>query len=701
MSMAQLTASPRRLAAYSVHRSATTRARVAPALGAGLLLVIGYAAFAHGGVALAVATRVQMAVAGLAMAGLVAWLWSGTLRLSAPRAATIAIGLLAAFGCWSGLSLLWSVAANQTWLEVNQIVSYLLVLGLAVAIGATYVRATELIGVGFLLVALAVTAYALGQKLFPGIHVSGLFDLNQTGPLPRLQEPLGYWNALALFIALGVPIALAVAADPSRGRRTRIAAVCSIELMVLAIVFTYSRGGLLALGIALAIGIGLGGNRLRAALWLAAAAVATLPVALIGLESPQLTTAGEQLPTREFAGGILAIFLILSLVALVAGARKLARVEPRVRIDPQRARHLRRRGLAGLAALVLIAIVTLSATGAASDAWRSFTATKAASNYDPHRLLSADSENRWVWWKEAAGAFSARPLAGWGAGSFGVVHLLYRHDTLTVQQPHSVPLEFLSDTGIVGGVLGIAAFVLLLRAATQVIRRKAPGPERMLAAGLLAGAFAYGVHSLYDWDWDIPAVTLPAMLFLGVLMGRPRPAPSRSAGRPAGLARWAVGSRAVGLAVLALWLAVLGLSIELPDLAAGRASSALIQASGTDPVALQRAQQSASAATALDPLSDSGPRAQALVALHDGDLPAARVYLQQAVQRQPSDPQAWAQLAYVDALGHHYPAAIQAAQAVVSLDPQGQRAGQLVRTLLLLAPPGQSATAIRTPIGSP
>ena len=87
------------------------------------------------------------------------------------------------------------------------------------------------------------TAYALGQKLFPGLHVAGRVHLNQTGPLPRLQEPLGYWNALALFIAMGAPIALALAVDSSRRRRARLAALVGLELMLLAVGFTYSRGG--------------------------------------------------------------------------------------------------------------------------------------------------------------------------------------------------------------------------------------------------------------------------------------------------------------------------------------------------------------------------------------------------------------------------------------------------------------------------
>ena len=124
--------------------------------------------------------------------------------------------------------------------------------------------------------------------------------------------------------------------------------------------------------------------------------------------------------------------------------------------------------------------------GTVSHAWHSFTTTRATSVSDPGRLLSADSENRWVWWKEAAGAFSDRPFGGWGAGSFGVVHLLYRRDTLSVQQPHSVPLQFLAETGIVGATLALLGLALLLLGAVRAVRRRRTrrrAPARRRAAG--------------------------------------------------------------------------------------------------------------------------------------------------------------------------------------------------------------------------
>ena len=701
MATAQLTAVPARLSVDSSGVRSRAAILVPAAIGGVLLAVILYAAFAHGAVSPSVDARIELIITALAVAAMVPWLWTGTLRIAAPRTAALAIGLLAAFAAWNGITVFWSVAPDQTWLEVNHVVTYLLVLGLGIVIGSSYPRALELVGVGFVWVALAVTAYALGQKLFPGLHVPGLFNLNQTGPLPRLQEPLGYWNALALFIALAVPLAWAVAADQGRSGRARIAALCAIELMVLTIVFTYSRGGLLALAIALAVGIAVSGDRLRCAMWLGLSLAATLPVAVLGLVSPQLTRAGEKLSSRESGGAILAILLSLSLVALIAAARKLLTVEPRVRIAADRLPALRRLAAAGAVVVVVAAVLALAVssrglTGTISHAWHTFTTTQPASNYDPNRLLSADSQNRWVWWKEAAGAFGDRPLGGWGAGSFAVVHRLYRRDTLTVQQPHSVPLQFLSETGVVGALLAVGAFVLLLRAGLRAVKRREPGSQRLLAAGAFAAGLAYAIHSLYDWDWEIPAVTLPALLLLGVLVASRARVPGSPVREPLRL-----GRRGAWLAASTLWLGAFALSIELPNLAASKASAAVVNASATSPAALARARSDAQTASAIDPLSDAGLRAEATLALHQGQLGNAQADLQQAVQREPSDVQAWEQLAYVDVLLRENTRGLEAARHAIALDPQGPNTITYVRARLLNAPPELSPTAGPTPLSAP
>src|SRR6202023_2392070 len=131
----------------------------------------------------------------------------------------------------------------------------------------------------------------------------------------------------------------------------------------------------------------------------------------------------------------LALLVLVSLAIHALAGRQLVRADVRIRAAEGRLPRLRVLVPISAALLVACVVVVLSLssrglTGEVSQLWHDFTTTHVASNVNPSRFFSAASENRWVWWKEAAGAFSARPWLGWGAGSFPVVHLLYRQDML-------------------------------------------------------------------------------------------------------------------------------------------------------------------------------------------------------------------------------------------------------------------------------
>jgi O-Antigen ligase len=685
--------------ASSVHTTRTagvaSRSELAPrALAAALLVVVLYAAFAHGAVAGSTYARIEVALAAIAALAGAAWLWTGTLRFAAPRLALAGIALLALFAAWNGLTVLWSVAPDQTWVELNRALSYVLVLCLAVALGATDRRAPAWISYGFIAIASVVTCYALGQKLLPGLHVDGIIHLNQTGAFPRLQEPLGYWNALALFLVIGVPSTLALTVDESGSRGWRTAALVALSLMLVAIGLTYSRGGVIALLVALAVAMGLGGVRLRALMWLGVAALAAIPSLILGLTEHSLTTARISLSSRESSGLVLSAVLLVSIAALILSARRLHALEARRPVGRAGARRITRTILASLGVLLVAGVLAVASssrglTGSASHLWHGFTTTRVTSNYDPTRLLSADSENRWVWWKEAAGAFSDRPLLGWGAGSFPVVHLLYRQNRLSVTQPHSVPLQFLAETGLIGGLLAFLAFALLVAAASRRVISRPAGSQRLLAAALLAGTVGYLVHGLYDWDWNIPAVSLPALVFLGVVVGSPNGPALRRSG---------AGVRGLLLGALTLCLCTFALSAAVPSLAASKANDALLTAAGSSSAAAERAQSSAELANRLDPLSDSGLRVLATLAVREGDQRTAIHDLIAAVNRQPSDASAWQELAFLEIQQGNYRDGMRAATRLLELDPRGVPAmlsahNAAAAVNLAEAPPQGSATA--------
>lgn len=685
-------------------RPRETAARAPALLGAALLLVLLYLGFAQAALPAPIEARVELALAALAAVAGGAWLWTGTLRVSA-RALTLGgAGLLVAFAAWSGVTVLWSVSPDQTWIELNRALTYSIALGLAIALGTSHARSVELVAKGFLLVALAVTAYALGQKLAPGLHVAGLLDLNQTDSLPRLQVPFGYSNALALFIAMGAPIALALAVDASTGGRWRLAALSALELMLLTIAFTYSRGGLLALAAGLAAGVALSRARLRSLMWLGTACAATAAPLAFGLTSHSLSSASASLGQRELAGAKLAAVALASVLVLCLAGRGLHGLERRVQLGRERVRRIGWLLLGALGVVLASGVLALALSargldGTASHAWKSFTTTHSSADSNPSRLLSADSQNRWVWWKEAAGAVSDRPFAGWGAGSFAVVHLLYRRDTLSVQQPHSVPLQLLAETGVVGALLAIGGFAMLLANGVVAVRAGGASPERLLAAALLAGGVAYAVHACYDWDSDIPGVTLPVIVFLGVLAGARR---RREGERSPRLPAHGAGVRLIALATLTLTLCVFATSVAIPTIAAGKASSAVNAASSSSSTQLEHAQADARVASSLDPLSTAGPRAEAAIAIHRGRPALARADLLEAIGRAPSDIQAWEQLIGVEALLGNADGVLRAVSQVVALDPRGPGAAMLAQYgSLLMAPPRPRGSPTATPTPPP
>jgi hypothetical protein len=704
MATAELHRAPE-LARARVPHALRTRPRVSAAdsLLAALLLIALWAASEGGSSTMPSETRVQVAIALLASLAGAAWLWGTEIRLAAPRMAWIGLGLLAAFALSTGVTVLWSIAPDATWTELNRVLAYTVVLGLALAAGASVKHPVRKTADGVLLAVLLMTAYALGQKVVPGLHIPELFDLNQTPVTgPRLSNPLGYSNALALFIAFGVPLALVRAVDRERSDRARLVALLSLPLMFLAIGLTYSRGGLLAVVIGIAVGMALGGSKLRSLAVIAIAAVAMYPMLLFGTGDPSLSGLFVPLGTREVAGLELAVAIVVCLAALWWVGRRLLARERSSTWSRERIHGVGRLLVVAAALAVVVGFIAVAVShrgvgGTASHVWHNFTSVSATSVFEPGRLASASSGNRWAWWQEAGGAFSARPIGGWGAGSFSVLDLLYRRNGSVGQvlQPHNLPMQWLAETGLVGASLGIAALAALLAGAVLTVRRLAPGPDRMLAAALLAGGLAFALHTLYDWDWDIPGVTLPALVMLGVLSGSRAPGLRRDPRVPVA----GPGLRATGVALLTVLMCLYCVSAVLPSLAQSDARKALVVAAGGTSRDRQQAMALAKKATKLNPFSDAGLTAAATISVQAGRLAQARDYLFDAVRRNPDDVAAWEQLASLEAQGGDLAGLRVAAARALALDPKGAGAIAIaVHALALSSPPSDSATATGTPL---
>jgi hypothetical protein len=678
--------------------AAAPRPRAATALLVALIAAAVYAAFADGAVGLPRESRLQVGIALIAALAAAAWLWDGGLRLRAAPAAWVGIALLAGFAVWTAVSLAWSVAPDRTWEELNRLVAYLLVALLAIAFGASHPRPARALAHGYLAVAVAIALYALGGKLVPGLRIPGIVDLNQTQDVARLRAPLQYWNALALACALAAPIALSVAIDRARAEAWRLAGLVAATLLLATMALTYSRGGFIALVAGLVATLALAGAvRLRLLTAAALAAAAAVAPVLFTFARHDLTANGLALGAREDDGALLSLVLLAALAALVLAGRRLIALEPRVTWSAARSRRAGR-ALAAAAAVALVAALGAVAlshrglAGTASHAWDRFTSVREDRQGDPARLVSSNGGNRWVWWKEAAGAWSDRPVTGWGAGSFPVEHKRYRRDTLEVLQPHSLPLQLLAETGLVGAVLALGGLALLLAAGVAGVRRRPAGPERALAAALAGSAVAWLVHCLYDWDWDIPGVTLPLLLFLGVLAAR---APgARRLGAEAG------AGRAAALAGVVALMALAAVSAVLPAWAQSKADGALASLGPTASDAqLDHADHQARLAARLDPLALDGLFARATIAERRRRLDDARAALLDAVRRQPDSELAWSKLASLDLIRVDVAGARRAAARALALDPMNPVARDIAaRAAAVLTPSADSPTATGTPL---
>jgi len=666
-----------------------------------LVLASTYAAFASGAARYPQETRLELLLVVVALGAVVSWAGGGGVRWRASRPATVGLVLLVLLAAWSALSLLWSITPDRTWLEANRAIAYALVVALALAVGASDPRAIERVTVLLLGSAALVALYAFGTKTLPGISVPGLFDFDQSGALSRLRAPLEYWNALALVCALAVPIAARIACDMGRRRRERALALATGLLLAVVIGLTYSRGGLVAVGAATVVLTALGGARLRGLAVLASLGLASLPVLAVAFSLSGTSDNGVALAARERDGGVLLFTFVVCLGALLVGALGLERLERRVRWTAERTRALFRIAATLAAFTMLLTVAGLAVSdrglpGTVSDRVSAFTEPSRDVALDPGRLVTTTSGNRWVWWKEAVGAWSDRPVGGWGAGSFRATHQRYRVDELSVTQAHSVPLQFLSETGLVGLLLYAGGVGALGAAALTRARTLPGGRERDLAVAGLAAVTGWVVHSFYDWDWNIPGATLPALVLLGVLAGAPdTPGAERRARR--------TGSSALVVASAALVLSLVAASAVLPAWADGKASDAQVAVrAGSDEVALSEAAAQADLAARLDPLALRPLLASSVIARRRGRLLESRQFLLEAVERQPDSAEAWLSLAgsafaLADRVGFE-----RAALRALELDPRSPRARQVALAAVgYRTPSGASATAVGTPLAPP
>lgn len=453
------------------------------------------------------------------------------------------VGAVTAFAGWVGLSALWSPDLTRTVDELTRAVAYVGVVLLATVVVRR--RTVGLLLGGATAGVTLVSGYALATRLAP--DRIGSWD-PETGY--RLADPLGYWNGLGIYAALGVLLALGLAARaPSRPARALAGATPVILAPV--IFFTFSRGAWLALGVGLVAAFAFDPRRLGYAATLLVLAIWPGIALLVAWRSDVLDDSAASI--TEMSGEGHRYLWLLGGLALAAAAVSVAAGEVGARVALAPAVH-RRFAVAVVVAVVLAVGAGSVTVGApwsvAGRAWDRFTAPPKETGAElSERLFDLSSTYRVDLWRVSLDQFGRDPVVGEGAGSFKQTWLRDREiDFLYATDGHSLYLETLGELGAVGLALLVAALAIPLLGALGARRE----PYQAAALGPYV---AYLAHAGVDWDFELAGVTVVALLAAAALVvlhrdaDTPRPAPA--------LARWAFPAIAATVAVVSVF-SVLG-----------------------------------------------------------------------------------------------------------------------------------------------
>jgi len=128
------------------------------------------------------------------------------------------------------------------------------------------------------------------------------------------------------------------------------------------------------------------------------------------------------------------------------------------------------------------------------------------------------SSRGWVW-RDTMTMIGANPLLGVGMGAYDTAFAIYTKSdgSIRVPQAHNDYLQVVADCGVVGGLIALWLVVLLFRAIFRGARSTDP-LYSALALGCGAGIFAMLIHSLFDFNLQLPSNALLFLLLSAVVV---------------------------------------------------------------------------------------------------------------------------------------------------------------------------------------
>jgi O-antigen ligase len=249
-------------------------------------------------------------------------------------------------------------------------------------------------------------------------------------------------------------------------------------------------------------------------------------------------------------------------------------------------------------------------------------------------------------WASTLELWLDQPILGSGLGSYREAIHAYQSPLVPQElyYAHNDYLNLLADGGAVGFLLGL----LFAGAGVWTAFRLARGPDgqsRTLAVGALAGAAGVAAHSVFEFNLQIPGVTVPLAVVAGLGLARARESAPE---------RWS-GVRRPVLAVAGLALLVVG-----PLVMFGWGRQALLSSRGRGELAANRPAEAETLFRAADDALGAG---KSLLQAAGGDAEKAgraRDDLLVAVDRHTLRAEPWLRLAMARLVLREFDAAIEA-----------------------------------------
>jgi len=550
-------------------------------------------------------------------------------RLGVP--AVLALGGLTALAVWAVASASWAESVQQAVNEGNRLLVLAAVLALALVLLRSHRRALVLVGA--LGIGIGVVAGYVVVRMLSGTPG----DLFLSG---RLNEPLGYINAEATVFGMGCWICFA--AVERRHALAAGAGAFGATLLACLVFLSQSRGAALAMLAAVVVTVLILPGRTRRvyALAVVGAAFALAAPSLLGVYD-----AGAALPGAVAQDAARAALLSAALAGALWAA--LTWGHARIATNPAQTRRLGRLGQGALAVAAVVALViALTSATRISDGVRtqynafvklSEPAGSVVPAQSSSRLVSG-AGNRYDYWRVAWNAFERDPVLGLGAGGYDRAYFAERTTSEDVRQPHSLELQTLAETGLVGGAL-LVLFVVGLALGALRAGRAARESEhaRAVSVAALGGVTVWLAHTSVDWMHLLPGVSAIALCLGAILVSEGAAVSVVAAAPQDGGDRRSLGRPAALAAVAALVIVLAGASLsrqELSQVFEQRARAALAD----DPA---RALREAERSLRLDGTSIEGHYIKAAALARFNRANEAERELLRAAANEPSDFVTW------------------------------------------------------------